>query len=427
MTKIRIGIIGGGPGGLSLARFLNEIDGFEPIVFEAASQPGGKSLTLRPGNSIVEMGTCYTTTHYRRVHKWMAECGIKLKRMTEQRFDGETFEAYVKAGDGHPLALQVVQYLRARRSLVTRMSAKDPDKATLAEASMSIQDWLAERKLYKIERLMYRTLTNLGYGFVDEAMTLQAQRWTDFDLILSGTLKKLRMPVEGWDEFWKRFAATLPVRLKSRVVSVNRSGTSITLELEDGETVECDQVVCTLPVDDFAALTKPNSDEVYVAENIEWAGYTTTLFAADNWFTDVNVEAYKDAIVPGSERGRVLSARFDGYEPDFGGNLYLAGQLSGDLSSDELKEALRAGIADKGGHVTNVINQKMWKYYPHFNAEAVQNGFLQRLEHMQGQDRTWYSGATFSHQAVSHIVEYNAKLVERMRKVLLQDHARATA
>lgn len=419
MTKTTVAIIGGGPAGLTLARFLKDRGGFETVVLEANDRIGGKSLTLHRGDAQIEMGTGYTTTRYRQVHKWMAECGIDLKRMTEQRFDGAKFEDYVRDGAGAPLFVQIIKYLIEHRKLTRRLSAPNPTPEDLEAASMPIQDWLAQFGLHKIERLMYRTLTNLGYGFVDEATTLQAHRWTDFDLIWSGTRKQLRMPVQGWSEFWERFAMQLDVKREAKVIGVDRSETKVALELSSNETLEVDQIVNTIPLDDFIALTQPTELELEINSGIEWQGYTTTLFAAENWFTDVNVEAFKDAIVPGSPRGRLLSARFDGYAPEFGGNLYLSGQLSGEATSDELKEMLVHGVAEKGAKVTNVLLQKMWKYFPRYHPDAIREGIVQKLQELQGQTRTWHTGASFSHQAVTHIVEHNDRLAEHMHKALV--------
>ena len=411
-----VGIIGGGPAGLSLARLLQETGKFSPTVFEANPQLGGKSFSFLHGDAVVEMGTCYTTRAHWRVLGWMKEAGIGLRPLGEQVFDGEDFMDYVKRGDGPSLAIQVPRFLMARRKLMAALARKDIPAWAETQAAEPVADWLRARKLHKIERFMYRSMTNLGYGFVDETPTVQAMRWNDLDLILTGLLKQLKMPAEGWTTFWERAAAKLDVRLDSRVTAVDRSGPRPAITTSQGDTFEFDQIVCTIPIDDFVSGADATENEKEVASAIRWNGYTTTLVAVEDWFDDVTVHAYSSALLPGSPYGRMMSARIDGDEPELGGKLYLTGQLSGSYTDAELQEILIDEIAEHGGKPVNTILQKTWKYFAQYDNEAVRNGLLRRFRDMQGEKSTWYSGSTFSHEAVSNIVNFNAGLVRQMLK-----------
>lgn len=411
-----IGIIGGGPAGLSLARMLEEAGSFKPTVFEAEAQLGGKSFSFERGDAIVEMGTCYTTLAHHRVLRWMKQSDISLRPLGEQLFDGDDFLAYIKQGPGSPLAVQVVRFILARRRLMSALKKSPIPGWAERQAAQPVSDWLRERRLHKIERFMYRSLTNLGYGFVDETPTVQALRWNDSDLILTGLLKQLKMPEQGWTEFWRRASENLDVQLASPVTRLTRSSDGAELMTGDGRSHRFDAVVCAIPIDDFVTLTEPTDNEQAAADAIDWNGYTTTLVAVDDWFTDVNVQSYSEGILPGSDYGRMMSARLDGAESELGGNLYLTGQLTGPYSGPELEEILIADIETHGGRPVNTILQKQWKYFARYRREAVENGLLGRLRSMQGEENTWYTGATFSHEAVSNIVNFNAGLVQKMHR-----------
>lgn len=413
--KPRFGIIGGGPAGLSLARMLRESGLGESTVFEALPQVGGKSFTVYEGANVIEMGTCYATFSHRITNKWMRDYKMPMLPLREQRFDGADFMDYIKSGSGPILPLQVLRYRAKKARLEKALSQPKPPQWAIEDAARPIIEWLDKYNLGKIEHFMHRSTTNIAYGFVDWTPTVQALRWNDMDLIYSGLLKQLKMPKEGWAKFWRKVSAELDVRLNTRISQVERGAHDVTLVTEQGERHTFDYVICAIPVDDFSQMTPPSEDETYVNDAVIWNGYTTTLFAAENWFTDVHVEAYKEAVIPGADLGQLLSARHDGYEKDLGGHLYLSGQLSGDYTGPELAELLRDNVAQKGATVTNVILQKMWKYFARYDPDAIRDGLLARLEAMQGQNRTFYTGATFSHEAVSHIVTYNAGLVERMK------------
>ncbi|MDJ0922475.1 MAG: FAD-dependent oxidoreductase [Henriciella sp.] len=415
----RIGIIGGGPAGLSMGRLLKE-QGFENItIFEALPQVGGKSFTAQYGDTLVEMGTAYATYSHRITNRWTRKLNMKMGRLGMVRFNGADFMDYVKAGSGPPLLLQIWRYLNARRKLMRALDRPNPPQWAIDQAAMPILDWLGERNLGKMENFMHRSTTNLAYGFIDVLPTVQALRWNDFELMLSGALEQLKFPVDGWAEFWARIAADLDVRLNAKVARVERLDSTVTLSTEAGETHEFDLLVCAIPVDDFVKLTTPTANETIVNASIDWNGYTTTVLVVEDWFDDTHVDSFKEAVIPGAKLGQMLSVRYEGYEPELGGHVYLTGQLTGDYTGPELVELLKADVEKRGGKVTNVVLQKMWKYHSQYKPEAIHDGLLTRLEQMQGEAHTWYTGATFSHEVVSHIVNYNAKLAQRLQKAVV--------
>jgi protoporphyrinogen oxidase len=414
----RIAIVGGGPAGLSLARQLQSSNQFSATVFEAEPKPGGKSFTFVSGEAVVEMGTCYTTRAHQQVLRWMKQEGITLKTLRDQSFDGKDFLDYVKAAGGPPLPVQIARFLHARARLLKKLGRPVVTQAAREEASRMTSDWLRSRHLHKIERFMYRSMTNLGYGFVDETPIVQALRWNDLDLILTGLLKQLKMPVEGWTAFWERLSSGLDVRTATAITNIDRDGQTIRLTDDSGEIYIADGLVCAIPIDAFDDLTTPTNAESLVSRSIQWNRYTTTLIATSDRFTESDVAAWSRALVPGAPAGQVMSARYDGFEPQLGGHLYLTGQLGGAYSDDELRELLVEDIRRHGGDVANIILQKTWKYFARYDDDAIRAGLLTQMRDMQGDRRTWYTGTTFSHEAVSNIVNFNHGLVQKMHRDL---------
>ena len=186
----------------------------------------------------------------------MKELRMPMSPLGDQRFEGDDFMKFVKSGAGPALPVQVVRYWRDKRKLEAALNADEPTQAALDEAAMPIQDWLRERKLGKIENFMLRSTTNIAYGFIDEVPTVQALRWNDMNLIFTGLLKQLKMPVEGWTEFWRRIAHDLDVRLNSRVAAIDRSGPCPALTTEDGATHNFDLIVCAIPLDEFTRICR---------------------------------------------------------------------------------------------------------------------------------------------------------------------------
>jgi len=411
---MRLAIIGGGPAGLSLAKILQDNGTVETTVFEAAPQVGGKSLTVRPGNSPIEMGTCYLTASHRRVLRWMHEEKIELRPLGEQIFDGADVIKYIRRGDGPAMPIQVINYLRDRGALLKRMEQLSPPQDALNEAAMPVREWLERRGLGKMVRLMQRAVSSIGYGCLERIPTFQALRWVDRELIVSGMLKQLKMPTQGWTPFWETLSRDFDLRLNAGVDRISRLANGVIVHHGD-RSERFDAVACAIPVDDFVELLDVASElEQEISSAMVWGGYAITLLAAENWFTDQPVEAWSDAIVPGAPAGRILSARYEGYEPDLGGHLYIAAQYGKGFAPSELVEILQGEVARFDARITNVIMHRTWKYMATYAPHAIRSGLLAKMRAVQGQNATFFTGAAFSHEAVSHIVEFNAELAAQI-------------
>lgn len=410
--RYRIAVIGAGPAGLSAARFLQE-QGVRPVVFEANDRIGGKSFSILNGDNLNEMGTCYTTRAHTMIKGWMKENAITLKRLGEARFDGQSVFNYVKQGPGAPLPLQVMRFIGKAGALRKAIRDHPDDPATMKEASLSTIDWVRRLNIPKIELAMHRIQTTQGYGYVDEATIGQTVQWCDLQYLLSGVLNDLHMPEQGWSTFWERFARPFDVRLGAGVTGLDRTGPKPVIYTRDTEEA-FDAVISTIPMQLFTSITQASELEQRVADSISWKNYTTTLIASNDWFTGHQVIGYSRASRSSELRGAILGGRAEGESSDLGGRLYVTGQFSDGLTPDELREILFADAALHGFTINNVILQKTWQYFPQYRSEAVGSGLFGDLRRVQGHNRTWFSGSTFSHELVSSVVSRSQTVVRDM-------------
>lgn len=403
MPKLKIAVIGGGPGGLSAAQFIREA-GHQAVVFEKDNRIGGKSFSFSTGDAFNEMGTCYTTRQHVIVKRWMKQHGIHLRRLGEARYDDAPVVEYVKKGAGPPLVVQALKFVTEARRLRQRVAEAPSDPAVLAEASMTVDAWLARLDLPKLDLAMHRILPAQGYGYAQEVTIGQTVQWCDFDLLISGVLNDMHMPVEGWSEFWNRFATRFDIRLEARIEQIERRDNSV-IVVSGGGRERFDALVSTVPMDEFARLTELLPAEQAILDGVEWQNYTTTLVSSKNWFTGAQVHGYSRACKDPSLRGAMLGSRREGDEMEDGARLYVTGQFSNGLTPPELREILLADIERLGVKVETVIYARTWKYFPQYRADAVADGLFAAMREAQGGKRTWFSGATFSHELVSSVVE----------------------
>lgn len=275
---------------------------------------------------------------------------------------------------------------------------------------MTVDAWLARLDLPKLDLAMHRILPAQGYGYAQEVTIGQTVQWCDFDLLISGVLNDMHMPVEGWSEFWKRFATRFDIRLEAGIEQIERRDNSVVV-VSGGGRERFDALVSTLPMDEFARLTNLLPAEQAILDGVEWQNYTTTLVSSKNWFTGAQVHGYSRACKDPSLRGAMLGSRREGEVMEDGARLYVTGQFSNGLTPPELREILLSDIERLGVTVETVIYARTWKYFPQYRAEAVADGLFTAMREAQGGKRTWFSGATFSHELVSSVVERSRQSV----------------
>ena len=414
-----IAIVGGGPAGLSAARLLNERGFSKVTVFEATPRLGGKSLSVRYRGGMLEMGTCYSTLDHATTNRWMRQLGVRQYKLGRQMMDGRSFRSFLQEGPGPSLWSEGWRYVQLWRRFMKAARVTPLDKAFLEEAAMPLEEWLERNNLVRMRRFMLRGITAIGYHYIDCISTYQALKWVTPSLIRSGLLNQLKMPLRGWQFFWESVAETLDIRLEEPVIGIDRDNNGVAITTPTG-VYDFDQVLITIPLDDLAGVMQLSNSETAVEQSIEWGCYVATLLRVSGWFTNYETESYEAALSPGAQMGRLLSARRErkSAPTEAGEHIYLTAQFGEDMERRELADMLRDDIEDKGARVEAVIFQRPWKYFPRYRLDAIREGLVPLMHKMQGERNTWYSGASFSHEAVSAVTAFNQGLVGRMAKEL---------
>ncbi len=408
-TRPRIGIIGAGPGGLTLAKYLSEREETSNFtIFEKIDRPGGKCLSRQIGSHIFEFGTCYAIDQHKDVLNWMKELGIGKTQITDQEVDDVPLISFVKSARGPSLAVQTLKYLRLRSQLL-KCQFSAPEKL-----AVPARTWLRDNKLEKIERLAMRVMTQMGYGYLEDVPVLHLFRWIDWTMFTTGLFNHTYMPDSGWEEFWSQLSAPFDIRYRSEIKDVSRREDGVVLSWDTQQNAKFDVIVNTLPLRQFGQVTKLSRAEKDIGDAIRWNGYRMSLVASESWFTKPYIRTWTKATETRQQAGGVFVARYETFESDLGGYLYGVGQNTGQYSDDELTEILVEEVAAYGATNPTVIDGKSWTYFPEYSGAAIEDGLLTTMHNVQGKNRTYHSGATFSHEAVSSICRFNKTLAKQI-------------
>lgn len=414
---LTVGIVGAGPAGLSAARLLQETGRARAVIFEKQERVGGKSFSTPRYGEVHDIGTCYSTMAHEASNRWMRELSIRQVPIARQMVDGAPVMRYIMGGQPFTTTHEALRFMSAWKRQTQAFEASPEDPAVRAAAAMPVGAWLDQQGLPSMRRYMQRGLTNMGYGYLDETPTIQALRWCTPSLLISGALKQIKAPEKGWQSFWERFSQSLDVRLGQGVLEVRRGNDAIDITTQAGVT-RVDALLIAAPLDELTDAMTFSVDEQRVIDAVTWGRLAATLASIIGWRRNDDIVIYEDALRPGAPPGVLLSSRVAGKPPAkkdrHGARMFMCFQYGGELSPADLADRLRAEVCQRGGYLDHITMQKVWKFAPRYDARALEDGLVARMRDMQGVQRTWYTGATFSFEAVSNIVAFNTKLVSRM-------------
>lgn len=414
---LTVGIVGAGPAGLSAARLLQETGRARAVIFEKEERVGGKSFSTPRYNEVHDIGTCYSTMAHAVTNRWMKELRIPQRPIDRQMVDGAPVISYILGGRPFTTASETLRFFKAWKAQMQAFDERPDDPDVREAAATPVGAWIDAHGFPSMRRYMQRGLTNMGYGYLDETPTVQALRWCGPSLLISGALKRIAAPEKGWQSFWEQLSQSLDVRLGQAVNEIRRGNDRIDIVTPAGVT-RVDALLVAAPLDELKGAMVLTTAEQRVVDAVTWDRLAASLASIAGWRRNNDIVIYEDALKAGAAPGALLSSRVAGPPPKkkdrHGARFFMCFQYGGSLTTQALAARLAHEVEQRGGYLDHLAMQKVWKFAPRYDADALRDGLLSRMRAMQGDERTWYTGATFSFEAVSNIVEFNRVLAPQM-------------
>lgn len=468
-TTERICVIGAGPAGIATAYELARL-GYEHVtVLERADRVGGLCLSAGFEGRSFDLGANYVTSAYREVLRLADELGAPLYTETQGRFfvrRDRSWRSILDEARGRtgllPFGWACVRYLWRRWRLGRRLPAVGYAGVTEHPDLMkSFDDWLRDNGLAALRTLCSIPVTLMGYGRLAEVpapyvLTYLSPR-TFLNLMIYGSGLPRRWPkrfVDGFQRLFERMAWSLDVRLGSRVTQVTRHamGVDVTYERPKGEgwsdqtlvrprpssavddaavsagthriTERFDRLVLCCPLQDVTSFLDVSPEETDLISPIQLNPFATTTFVAKDPALPariVNVAEQVD-VDPDPQRPRVsiVTQQFeDNPLVTFYTPLPARGALDPEppVETDDrfVLEGVRELAAEIGLDVQEdgLFSCDQWPYFPHVAVEDFAAGWYDRIEALQGTNRTYYAGGVMCFELIEPIVEYSQDLARR--------------
>jgi acyl-CoA synthetase (AMP-forming)/AMP-acid ligase II/surfactin synthase thioesterase subunit len=410
----RVCVVGGGASGLTAAREL-ERRGYQVTVFERAATPAGKCASVQIEGDWYDLGGHFCSANYRTLWRLVQELGIE----TEPAFVGRPYDLAARCfrtfDDPAALGSHWLEYVRARdRDFpgLTRPGFGRIGRALAAPAG----DWLAATGLDRFARTPTITFTASGYGYLTNpelpALYFLKAVETALGAAPGGAVPEAWTIKGGFLRLWEKVAVGLrDVRLGVEVRAVERGPGGVTVHTANG-THEFDALVVATPLHETPPYLDASGEERAIFGRVRHRDYSTTIIRATG-LPERGFFFLTPTCTDASLVGRPVALHHR-----YPGDVYLAYANGVPGQDGEEVTRLHEDVARMGGRITSVLGRWQWAYFPHFCAGDVADGIHDRLEALQGNNRTFYLGSLLNFELVECNVAYAADLVDRFFPVL---------
>lgn len=361
-------MVGAGVSGLAVAREL-ERAGHSVTVLEAAPTVGGKCASVTIDGHVFDVGGHLCTVTYQRLAALVTELGLPT-------------EDVVPVTRGPFLAADVSRRYAALRA----EQFPDIAKAGLAHSARAlatpVREWLAG--LPEFEATFGLGYTSAGYGRLDgDLPALYLVKYAEMTGLLSDrrTLLGHTRPFTvagGFGQVWDLVAAELAdVRCGATISAIRRHGNRVHVSVDD-TVLQFDDLVLTVPLDQLLPVLDAREDERDLAARIRYNDYRTTFCTS-----------------PGQPRQAFT--------------LYGNTSFHHRYADSDVYACYSYGPAD----VTAVIEERRWRYLPHFGCADLAAGVYDRIEALQGRHRTYHVGSLPAFELVECNLDYAREFVAR--------------
>jgi predicted NAD/FAD-binding protein len=401
----RVGIVGAGAAGLSLAHRLRALGYRAVTVLEQSSRVGGKCCTVHHDGRSFELGAGALSPAYKHVRALAREVGLRLTPEVSGVYhdlDRGTMCRLIPGAARRDLARLTFELPRYVATLFgTRRLWRPGFDGLPADLAQPFEAWARARDYAAVTEIVRPWFTGFGYGYLHEIPAAYVLKY----MTVCG-LPLFELLEGGYQGLWERVARPLDVRCGVEVRRVTRDGTGIDVETSDG-TLRFDRLVLACPLDRALEFLDASPEERRLFGQIRYVDYRVVGALVDGPLT--HRYAFANTLDP-ERRGDPMFwyRRWPDHPLQ---TFYSVG--GPDLSDADILARVERSIARLGARLGKVVESVRWSYFPHVGADAMAAGYYSSLEALQGTRRTYYAGELLCFPTVETVTAYSFDLARR--------------
>lgn len=409
----RIAIIGGGLSGFVIADELWQ-KGYKNItVFEKEARVGGKLQTIWYKGKSHEMGAIFGLPSHQHLRALMKRYQIKSDgpKLSRTNYDDygqkimplpkEVLGDYLLELERFPLVLKSYPSLKS-----ASMSHVEPS------LMLPFSKWCDENSFTVLKMIYVQYFTIFGLGGIDDVPALYALRiLNDENLMAFMGLPQFIT----WNEGTSSLLDSLMKNIKDIRIGQEVKDISV---LKDGslavhtvyEVQEFDRVIITAPLEEFSHCEVLHEDLRKNLSEIRYQDFNVYAIASEN--IPKGCGCILGNITP-ARNGHMMmwNARWEEKEGDGLMMVYAYNPLDTSLLTSF--ELIKEDLQKLGVKSPKLYQAKRWKHSPYVGQVALENGFYDLLESMQGNQNLYFAGEIMSTLSMDNCIRYSKDLVRR--------------
>ncbi|KAI3716520.1 hypothetical protein L1987_67454 [Smallanthus sonchifolius] len=429
----RIGIIGGGPSGLSAAYALCKLGYCNVTVLEKHHSVGGMCESVDIEGRIYDLGGQVLAANSAPTIFHLAnQIGAETEELDTHKFaiiNTTTTAAKfddTKLIDDYVSVISLTLKLQDQANATNRIGVH----AISDIASDPTPSFLQSNGLTSVPKSVAYGFTASGYGFVQDMPYAYVHEFTRTSM--AGKVRRFK---GGYTSVWDKISKQLPLKVccNARVLTVKRNVDGVSLEVEIGDGgsekqgMEFDKLIISgsFPVNGGKIYRSPlEMTEEFVNEAMDLSDLEKEIFSKvetiDYYTTVLKIDGFDHIPVgfyyfgefmddPNTIGNPVAMQRF---YPDTNIFLFWSYGNSVDIVGEKVTQLAVDAVTRMGGEVKKVISQRRFKYFPHVNSKEMKDGFYEKLENqLQGQNNTFYVGGLMAFELTERNSSYAFGLV----------------
>ncbi|XP_063937135.1 uncharacterized protein LOC135147742 [Daucus carota subsp. sativus] len=429
-VETRIGIIGGGPSGLSAAYALSRLGYNNVTVLEKYHTVSGMCESADIEGKVYDLGgQVLAANSAPTIFHLAKEIGLELEELDSHKL------ALINSSNGKYQDIQVADDYVAVISLTLELQDKAKDSGRIGVHAMSdiaaelTPAFLESRGLSSVTKSVAYGYTASGYGFVQDMPYAYIHEFTRTSM--AGKIRRFK---GGYMNFWEAISKSLPVQVhcNTEVVSVRRTTSGVTLHTRSSEgeinIMEFDKLivsgsfpfkngkiyrspVCTPTVQhDSMDLSELERDLFSKVQTIDY--YTTVLKISGLEHMPVGFYYFGEFMDDPSTIGNPVAMQR--FYADTNVYLFWSYGNAADIMGEKVTELAISVVNRMGGTVEKIVLQRRFKYFPHVNSQDMKDGFYEKMEtELQGQQNTYYVGGIVAFELTERNSSYAMSLVRK--------------
>ncbi|KAL5566579.1 hypothetical protein UlMin_029743 [Ulmus minor] len=424
-----IGIVGGGPSGISAAYALARLGYRNVTLLEKYHSVGGMCESVEIKGKVYDLGGQVLAANSAPVIFHLAkETGSELEEMDSHKLaliDGSTGEFQdIKVADDYISVVSLTLELQDKAKNSGRIGVH----AVSEFASDLTPQYFDDRGLKSVPKSVAYGYTASGYGFVQDMPYAYIHEFTRTSM--AGKIRRFK---DGYTSLWRKVSESLPIEVhcNTEVLAVRRNSDGVRVNVKDSngelKLMDFNKIIFSgsFPLKIGRTYRSPTSSSTETeTEVIDMGDLEKELFSKvqtiDYYTTVLKIKGLDHIPVgfyyfgeymedPATIGYPVAMQRFYADTDIF---LFWSYGNSFDIMGPTVTELAVNTVNNMGGEVEDVVLQRRFKYFPHVGSQDIKEGFYEKLEsELQGSRNTYYVGGLMAFELTERNSSYSMALV----------------